>query len=359
MPDADNPLPADNPISSRLHQLLFLFPGGIKSTDQSGIHFVPLVKTSRQSGTVSDDILSQRRNPEMMDISRKILGEPVVIGAWVGSDPDKISMNGSSSRPADAKDSNSTTEDARGKKTSDPPAAPNNETKPESDKSKTNINVVFVADIDCLASDFLQVRAQPSREVQWQFDNVTFVLNILDVLAGDRSFVEIRKRQTRHSTLKLVEDQTSAASERAEEEIDQYNKDFDRAKGDAENAQKESLQKFQSVVDNLRKKQDEGVEEANQHETMRQLQTALQSLAIQTETLQRSTQIKIERLQRERDKGLKRINRELDQDIQAVQRRYKLLAVLIPPVPPLILGLTVFMNRRMRERESITEARRR
>ena len=39
-----------------------------------------------------------------------------------------------------------------------------------------------------MASDFFGVRARPDTEIKWQFDNVTFVLNVIDVLAGVPDF---------------------------------------------------------------------------------------------------------------------------------------------------------------------------
>lgn len=44
--------------------------------------------------------------------------------------------------------------------------------------------------------------------------------------------------------------------------------------------------------------------------------------------------------------------------IQEIQRKFKLAAVIIPPIPPLLVGLIVFTRRRLREREGISKARR-
>jgi ABC-2 type transport system permease protein len=40
-----------------------------------------------------------------------------------------------------------------------------------------------------------------------------------------------------------------------------------------------------------------------------------------------------------------------------VQDWYKTAAVLLPPIPPLLVGLYVFFNRRAREREGVSKAR--
>jgi ABC-2 type transport system permease protein len=51
---------------------------------------------------------------------------------------------------------------------------------------------------------------------------------------------------------------------------------------------------------------------------------------------------------------------ELDAElkIQQIQRQFKLAAVILPPIPPLLVGLIVFTRRRLREREGISKARR-
>ena len=65
---------------------------------------------------------------------------------------------------------------------------------------RQKINVVYVTDIDLMHSEFLRVRAQPNMsDINWQFDNVTFVLNVIDSLAQDDRFLEIRSRKTRYA----------------------------------------------------------------------------------------------------------------------------------------------------------------
>ena len=345
MPDAENPFPDDNIVTSSMKQLLFLYAGGIRDKGTMGLTFVPIATTSANVGTL--DYTSARQSlgqdARLTEFQRKRANEPIVVAAGIFSDPSIIDAN---ANPAE--ESSEEKSDAEG------------ESGGENDAdASSEINVIFVADIDCLAQDFLMVRAQPPGEVAWKFDNVPFVLNVIDTLAKDRSFVEIRKRQTRHSTLKLVEQKTSEASESAETEIQRFEEDFNKAKTEAESKLKESMQEMQSIVDNLNKKQTEGGEEVNRADFIRELNAATQSLGIQQTVQQRRMEIEVQRLERERDRKLKGIQRNLNNEIRKVQNLYKLLAVAIPPIPPLVLGLTVFLRRRSLEQESVTDARRR
>ena len=64
-------------------------------------------------------------------------------------------------------------------------------------------------------------------------------------------------------------------------------------------------------------------------------------------------------LDREEQAEYRRIENEMAADIHRVQDRYKLMAVLLPPIPPLLIALCVFFVRRSRERESVAPSRRR
>ena len=50
----------------------------------------------------------------------------------------------------------------------------------EQAEEKKEIDVIYVADIDVMSPAFLRNRAQPDQtgEFNWQFENVTFMLNI-------------------------------------------------------------------------------------------------------------------------------------------------------------------------------------
>ena len=63
-------------------------------------------------------------------------------------------------------------------------------------------------------------------------------------------------------------------------------------------------------------------------------------------------------LDNERREKKRQIELEAELKIQETQRQFKLAAVVLPPIPPLLVGLFVFARRRLREREGISKARR-
>ena len=201
---------------------------------------------------------------------------------------------------------------------------------------------MLVCDIDMLFSEFFNLRAQgadPDRDFDLNFDNVTFVLNTLDELAGDERFLEIRSRRPRHRVLKKIEDLTKEARQDAIDKTQRFIKEYDEAVAKAQKA-------FQDKIDKIQK-DNKGTDAIS----------LMQMVEMARETGQRRLQADTDRLQKQRDRETTRIERELNLKISRVQDWYKMWAVLLPPIPPLLVGLGVYFNRRAREREGVSKAR--
>ena len=180
------------PISSGLQHMLFPFPGAISPLNASDMKFTALARTGENTGTVDFNEVMQMNmfgqpggiNPRRRQIPRDT---SYIMAAHI-----------TGSLPADQ-----------------PPAPEGGDEAAEKEAPKSSeINVVLVADIDLLSPDFFRLREQgsiPEAGVTFDFDNVTFVLNTLDQLAGDDRFIEIRKRRPKHRTLAKVELKTEAA----------------------------------------------------------------------------------------------------------------------------------------------------
>ena len=75
------------------------------------------------------------------------------------------------------------------------------------DGNSTNeLNLSLVADADVLADPFYNIRSRgPESDFPLDVDNVTFALNIVDKLAGETKFLDIRNRRRLHRTLEEFE----------------------------------------------------------------------------------------------------------------------------------------------------------
>ena len=64
-----------------------------------------------------------------------------------------------------------------------------------------------------------------------------------------------------------------------------------------------------------------------------------------------------ERLTRERNREIEQVRYNMDLRIRGMQNQFKLWAVMLPPIPPLLVALVVFTLRRLKEREGVSKRR--
>jgi len=333
-PDAPGARPEDaisihSSITSGLDQLLFAYPGAIRNDESKGMNFESLVTTGNEAtGMITwsgvqqaEQILSQNENAmrDLVYAKFRNLTEGVsyCLAAKITGEAKETALSGIFG-PGAAKDS----------------------------KQGGQVNVVFVADADLMASNFLIARAKPDGVANWQFDNVPFVLNILDHLAGDERLIEIRKRQPRHSTLKMVNRATESARDEFANDKDKFDKMFQAEQAKAQATIQQKVEQIQAEL--------AAAEKNNDQAEIQRLQAKFRAEAM---LLQRKQQTFVERMNRERDSTQKKIERTLNQRIISVQNFYKALAVCLPPIPPLIVGLIVFWKRRQRELVGVIDER--
>jgi ABC-2 type transport system permease protein len=221
------------------------------------------------------------------------------------------------------------------------------------EKKTGGINAIYVTDIDLLSSQFVQMRNEPNLMItKFRFDNVPFVCNLIDAVAGESRFLEIRKRKPKHSTLRMVEYRASEAR-KVQSEIEQRKQaEYEEAVKKADAEKEKSFAEFKKVFDDLQQKQNRG-EEVDPAK----IQAAAMQLAMTQRTAERAAEVEKARLARSRDQELAEIERERDRQIQRIQNDYKLQATIFPPILPLLVGLVVWARRRIREREGVSKTR--
>ncbi|MCA9240804.1 MAG: hypothetical protein KDA37_11415, partial [Planctomycetales bacterium] len=209
-------------------------------------------------------------------------------------------------------------------------------------KAPVKFNAVVVADIDCLSDTFMQIRRISKDDEQmmidWRFQNVTFVLNTLDSLAGDNRFLALRKRERDYRTLTQIENKTAEFREAAQ----QQQEDFQGvATEEIEAAQREFDKKLAEIDSNTELSD---LEKRIRKEDVRRRE-------------RRKLDVKIKSLEDDRDKKIRQSERVLAAQIRSVQDWYKGAAVLVPPVLPIMLALPVFLHRRQQEKEGVSKHR--
>lgn len=293
-------------ITSGLQEMLAAFAGEIRPTRGDGsVKFEPLLRTSPQSGYMEWDEYIERgfdfmrgftETARLRDDRPHLLdphGGALVLAAHI---------------------------------TADTPENP------------YKLNVVFVTDID-LISDWFFYNRSHAGDSNLDFDNVTFVLNAVDVLAGDKTYLELRKRRPEVRTLKTVERLTSV-----------YVKDQIKMTKEADDEAKQLLQKAQHQFDDKRTaiQNDASLSPDQKDELIRRLK----------EGEERRFEVKKTEVDRQKQQEIDEIKNQTQRHIRDTERWIWRFSVGAPPIPAIVLGIVVLAMRWFRERRYIAPERR-
>jgi ABC-2 type transport system permease protein len=384
------PFNESDAISSGLQHMLFPFPGAISKLNVSTMQFTPLVRTGTETGTVEfHDLMYQPLGPfggsDVNPNREHVPGNmPYVLAAQItgkipespgspapGDEPDgdgaEPGAKTAAAAPAaaevkppvaetpetkapeapapEAKTEKASPEEGASKAAEAPSEkAPAEEAAPVEKPAEPMINVVLVADIDMLTEPFFDLRATgpiPDAGINFDFDNVTFILNTLDSLAGDNRFIAIRKRRPQYRTLTridaLLEDARKATRTARKDQQDAVDKARDKE-------QKILDDEIDKLRQDMKKRDISDVEIRNR-------------LGMKQKAGQRRLDAKVQELETDRDKKIDEIDTKLKDQVRELQDWYKLMAVALPPMPPLALALIVLLTRRSREREGVSRSR--
>ena len=215
------------------------------------------------------------------------------------------------------------------------------------------LNVVYISDLDIMFNAFLTVRARPTafQDVSYKFENITFLLNVIDFLAKENDYISIRNRKLRHSSLKTVEYQVNEEQQTLTNEISKFHKVMDSQITLIEDGMQNEIEELQTQLATLQ----------DPTNTDKPDPAVLRAKVINLNSRQQENQRKLEveqvKQERDRDKKIATIRRDSNRKIARMQNKYKFLAVLIPPIPPLLIAVFVFFNRRIKEREGVAASR--
>ena len=309
-----------DPVVSGLEEVVVLFGGELRKSASFGGQFVPLLHSSSRAGfNLFEDMVSEHPlfGLQMMPPPYKpspLTGERHVLAARV---------TGGGGQAADG--------------------AATQEGAEEGAEPPKDRNVVVVADLDLFHDQFFQLRERGGDIdgdglVDLRFDNVTFLLNLVDSLAGDDRFIELRKRQPKFRRLTWIDGQTEGARKTLEEERTKAN---ETAKQELEGAQKA----LDEAVAAIRGRTD--LDETTKEVMARAAE----------EAENRRLEVKEGKIEREKAKAINRIETDHKRKIDEVQDRVRILAVVLPPIPAVLLAVLIFARRRRREQELIPQSR--
>jgi ABC-2 type transport system permease protein len=311
-------------VTAGLQEVLFPFPGGIVREEGVDVTFTPLVRTDApRTGTIEvDQVMGNRGDARQLRIFERRADESLVLAVLV----ERVAKPAAAAAQPGAEPA----ADGEGKAAVKP------------------IRAVVVADIDLLDGRIFGLRTRPDEVFGLDFDNVEFALNVLDDLAGDERFIEVRKRKPRHRTLERIEKAVADAREDAEKQRSAFVAEFDEAERTANAEMQKEVGDFEQKIRDMEAQGDADPQAAMQ---------AVQQLASRQRLAQRRLETKIEALKRKRDAEIDSVERKLAAEMRREQDRQKWLAVLLPPIPPLVVAFFAFFRRRAQEREGVSRSR--
>lgn len=284
-----------SPVTSGLQELLAFFPGSIRPRPNSALEFEPLLRTSQLSGIHSwNDIIE----PGFLG-SMQIVENPVRIP---DSDAHVLAAHIRSKTQSEGK----------------------------------GVNVIYVADAD-ICSDAL-FNIVKGELYGLRLDNVNFVLNCVDVLAGDESYIALRKRSPHHRILTVVQNQANAfREERREEE---------------QKAEREAERQLEQARERFRKQREliEADEKLSAGEKS-------QKIRIAQENEQRRIEVAEANIEREKQAKIEQIKAREQRQIRELENTIRMWVVLLPPIPAILLGIAVMGTRLYTERRDISASR--
>lgn len=286
-----------------LQEVVLIYPGYLFNAIDSPLEFTPLLRTGRISGKSQFQQLVQQGFFGLQlnrNVRRVSSPESFILAARV-----KGQIAG-----ADTTDANSGTK---------------------------RVNAIVIADTDVIGEQFFTLRQQGIAALN--FDNIPFVLNCMDLLVGDSSFIELRKKRVKHRTLTAVEDQTRDFVQRRFDEEQQAEQNAQKALNEAQQRLNERVAEVQTRTD---------VDDQTKQIMMRNLQ----------EVENRRFETVRATIESQKAAQIQASKEEMEASIRAIQSRIKTMAVLLPPIPALLLGTFIFFRRRKREVEGARTARR-
>jgi ABC-2 type transport system permease protein len=305
-------------MEGRIDELYFQFAGNIQSKPKSKLNFEPLVTTSRAGRVKVSDMLTMRR--EQLESVRGSANQNYVIAA-------QITGNDAGAKP---------------------------KTPEQVQPNQAKTDVIYVADIDILSDFFVQMRNFPIRQgIEYRYQDMSFVLNVIDTLAGEETYLSLRNRKVKHVTLEVVERTYEKSMQEVYDQSQQFQIDFEVKRNQIINDISEKTRPLETAIKKELAKKDSG----KSYDAVRL--AAMQGL-LNTERREQAEkfQTQVQELENERRDKKRRTDLDAELEIQEIQRKFKLAAVIIPPIPPLLVGLVVLTRRRLREREGISKARR-
>lgn len=197
------------------------------------------------------------------------------------------------------------------------------------------VNAVFIADADMLNDGLFGFIEE---ETDLLLDNVILVMNCIDDLAGVKDYIPLRSRRPEQRVLTLVETQR-----------EKFDSDVQKRIKEADKEAQDRLTKAQERLD-------KAVESIQKDTTLSDDEKELRKMNRQAAE-QRRLDLQKSEIERVKASEIRTAQVEANQNVQKIQSGIQLWAILLPPLPALLLGIGVLVVRLLDENRGISSDR--
>lgn len=283
------PFQTADPATAGLQEVVLIYPGQLKDRNDGKTKFVPLLSTGKTSGTLRWNQIVQRT----------MFGTSMVQGQPHNPSGQSQIVAARVTRPG-------------------------------------SLNAIVLADADLIGEQFFDIRKTGVEYLN--LDNVTLALNAIDELAGETSFITLRKRRPRHRTLEAVEARTRQYEQQRDLETQQ-------AATVADQRLKEAQARLDRTVATIEARQD--LDDQAKQIMISNVQSAEN----------RRLQVARANIEDERQRQIEDARAAMESSIRGIQNTIKLLAVALPPIPAFVLFIVMSIRKLARERARISQDR--
>ncbi len=352
----ESALNPNSPVTQGFNEVLCLFPGSIKKfeskKDEKNVPtFVPLLRSGRQTGILEWEEFTR----EVPDVQMTMFGPQVRTRFEVAPNPDYLTpLQKEEEKLAELQEQLEDAEDDAEKKSLRKEIAKVEKkigqlkktpeightiaahiTQEDKDGNAT-LNVIFVSDVDFLGDQFFDIRNEPDAFID--LDNVPFLLNAIDVLAEDDAYLDLRRRSQHDNRLTLVEKTRKEFDKKRQERRQQ-------AVRDARKRRREAQKQFEEAREEIAN--DKSLD--NRQKLMK-LANVAQDESIKLKANEES-------IEKRKQKEVEQYKAEFQREVREAERGIMFWAIIIPPIPAILLGLIMLGVRVTSERSHLDPSR--
>ena len=200
------------------------------------------------------------------------------------------------------------------------------EEKEKAPPKTARIDVILVADMDLISNQMFEIRKRSLLSL----DNVPFILNCVDSLARDDSYIALRKRRRMSRTLTKIEELVRKHEETKQQKENQ-------AGNEAQLKLAEAQANFNMKVKEIEDREDLDV------------RTKEIRVASVKRVEERRLAAQKSKIEEEKEKKIEESRFTLEEAKRRIRAEKKALAVILPVIPLLIIAVAAFFVRRSRE----------